>query len=107
LAAILRRSSASSVIPVTVVFLPGVLALATPPFFTDLLADFWADPALGVALVLGVALFFAETALGVFFADALGVFLADELLGVPLAALGVAALEAVGDCSSRWRLLDF
>ena len=81
--------------------------MATPPFFTDLLDDFLADPALGVALVLGVVPFFVETALGVFFADALGVFLADELLGVLLAALGVAALEAAGDSSSLWRLLDF
>jgi hypothetical protein len=106
LAAIFNRSSASSVIPVTEVFLPlGVLE--TPPFFTDLLADFLEEAALGVALDLGVALvlgvadFFEEPALGDFFADALGVFFAD--------ALGVAVLAAAGagDSSSLCRLLLF
>ncbi len=101
LAVSLSSSSASSVIPVTVVFLPGVLVLAMPPFFTDLLADFLEEVAFGVALVLGVTDFFAEPALGVFFAEPFGVFLAD--------ALGVAALAAAGagESSSLWRLLDF
>jgi hypothetical protein len=110
LAVSLSSSRASSVIPVTVVCLPGVLVLAMPPFFTDLLADFLEEAAFGVALVLGVAPFFADPALGVFFAEALGVFFA-EAFGVFFAEdLGVAALASAagaGDCSNRWRLLDF
>ena len=85
--------------PVTlVVLLPGVFDLAMPPFFTDLLADFLAE----AALALGVAVFFAEEALGVFLPEAaLGVFLAE--------ALGVATLAdaGAGDSSTFWRLLDF
>ena len=96
MAVILRSSSASSVMPVTVVFLPGVLVLAMPPFFTDLLADFLEEAAFGVAFVFGVAVFFEEPAFGVFLAEAFGVFFADAF-GVFFAdAFGVAALAAAG-----------